>query len=161
MLSVQYALHLFGYILEWRKNPQCSVSCCLALLLPLTDLQGDIRGVTGTDLLNTQLQSGDFEIETLQAAVKDSGVIDVTIDEREEDDDDTGKDGSRQVDKNRNKTCDQETQTECMSLLKTADVTLHALTKKRTLKITVSTVYTGILLTDKILCTYIVLSEVQ
>ena len=138
MLSVQYALHLIGYVKEWRKNPQCSVSCCLALLLPLTDIQGEIRGVAGTDLLNTQLQSGDFEIKTLQAAVKDSGAIDVTLEECEEGDD--AAVGSRQVAKNRNKTCDQGTQTAFLSLLKAADVTPYGPIKKRTLKITLSTV---------------------
>ncbi len=122
-LSVQYALHLKGYLQEWRKNPHWSFTCCLALFLPLNSLQGDIHGLTETNVLKTQLQSGEFEMVSLQAAVQDSGAIDVTLEEGEQGDNSTMevKDDVRQVAKNRNK-CNQGTQTEVFSLLTVADV---------------------------------------
>ncbi|XP_078382310.1 uncharacterized protein LOC144664996 [Oculina patagonica] len=126
-LVVQYALHLRGFFQEWHKNPQLSFSCCLALLLPLNNLQGDIRGIAGTNVLNTQLQSGEFEMVTIQAAVQDSGAIDVTLEEAEQGDDITVevKDSYHQVTKNSNKKCDRGTQTECSSPFSVVDVTLH------------------------------------
>ncbi len=127
---VQYALHLKSHFQQWRKNPHWSFSCCLALLLPLNDLQGDIRGLAATDVLKTQLESGNFEVSTVQAAVQDSGVIDVTLEEVEEGDDDTivVKDSNWQVTKKNNTKCEQATQTEYMSFLTVADVTLHVST---------------------------------
>ena len=56
--SGQYVMFLYEYLKEWRKNPQCSSSCCLALLPPLNDLQGEIRGMVGKNLMKTQLDTG-------------------------------------------------------------------------------------------------------
>ena len=91
IVVVQYAVFLFGYLKEWRRNPQWSFSCCMALLLPLNDLQGDITGITGTDVLKNQLQTGAVEMPTILGAVKDSGVIDVTLEGDQEDGDHTVK----------------------------------------------------------------------
>ena len=60
---------------EWRKNPQWSLSCCLALLLPLNDLQGEIRGLTGRNILKQQLQTGKIDMPSMSGALKDSGVV--------------------------------------------------------------------------------------
>ena len=87
--SVQYASHLCGYLKEWRKNPQWSFSCFLALLLPLLDLPGNISGLAETNVINTQLDTGEMEMTTVVGAVKDSGAIDLTLDDGEEDDDHT------------------------------------------------------------------------
>ncbi|XP_078370511.1 uncharacterized protein LOC144654286 [Oculina patagonica] len=87
LLVVQYALHMYRYFKEWRKNPQWSLSCCLAVLLPLNDFQGSISGFAGTNVFKTQLQTGEFEIPTVVAVLKDSGSIDVTDDEGEQDGD--------------------------------------------------------------------------
>ena len=84
--SVKYAVHLYGYLKEWRKNPQWSFSCCLALILPLIDLPEDISGLAGTNVLNTQLDTGHMELTTIVDAVKDSGAIDVTVEEEEQGD---------------------------------------------------------------------------
>ena len=73
-------MHLYGYLREWRKNPQWSFSCCLALILPLVDLSGDISGLAGTNVLNT----GQMETITIVDAVKDSGAIDVTVEGEEQ-----------------------------------------------------------------------------
>ena len=60
---------------EWRKNPQWSLSCCLSLLLPLNELQGEIRGLAGRNVLKHQLQSGKIDIPSMSGALKDSGVV--------------------------------------------------------------------------------------
>ena len=122
MLSVQYALHLYGYVKEWRKNPQWSFSCCLALLLPLNDLQGGIRDIAGTNLVKNQLESGEFEMVTIQDAVKDSGAIEVTLEEGEGGVDDTVEvlDSNHQVAISTNQKYDQGTQTELFSIFTVA-----------------------------------------
>ena len=78
---VQYVVHVYGYLKEWRKNPHWSFSCCLALILPVIDMPGDISGLAGTNVLNTQLDTGHMEMTTIVGAVKDSGAIDVTLEE--------------------------------------------------------------------------------
>ena len=127
LFSVQYALHLYCYFREWRKNPHCSSSCCLGLLIPLNDLQGDVRGLAEANVLKTQIDTGDFEMVTLQAAVIDSGAIDVTLEEGEEDDDDTVEvqGNSRQGAMPSDQKCDQGSQTEFFSIFTKADVALH------------------------------------
>jgi len=122
-LLVQYAWHLYHYFKEWRKNPNCSFSCCLALPLPLNDLQGEVRGLVGKNVLRTQLQTGHFEMTTLRGAVKNSGAFDVTLGEGEQVDDhalDLQGD-NRRIAKIHIKKCHQGTQTEFVSLLTVAD----------------------------------------
>ena len=86
---VQYGMFLYGYLMEWRKNPHWSLSCCLALLLPLNDLQGEISGLVGSgaNVLDNQLEGGQTEDTTIFAAVKDSGAIDVSLEEGQQDND--------------------------------------------------------------------------
>ena len=67
---------------------------------------------------------------TLDAAIKGSGAIDVTLEENEESDDGSGetvemKDDNRQGVKYRSKTCDQGTQTELLSLFTITDIAVH------------------------------------
>lgn len=81
--SVQYIVHLYGYLKAWRKNPHWSFSCCLAFILPLVSLPGDISGLVGNNIVNNQLQTGEIEIPTITAAVQDSGAINVTLEEGE------------------------------------------------------------------------------
>ena len=78
--------------MEWRKNPHWSFSCCLALLLPLINLPGEVSGLIGTDITNTPLDTGQMETQTVVGAVKDSGVIDVTLDGEERDNDNPAED---------------------------------------------------------------------
>ena len=73
-------MFLYGYFKEWRKNPHWSFSCCLAFLLPLNDLWGEIGGLVQTNVLKIPLNTGDLEIPTLFATVKDTGAIDVSFD---------------------------------------------------------------------------------
>ncbi|XP_078377194.1 uncharacterized protein LOC144660448 [Oculina patagonica] len=89
LLVAQYAVFLYGYLKEWRKNPHWSFSCCLGLLLPLNDLQGEIRGIADTNILTNQLQTGQIDTPNLLSEVKDSGAIDVTSEGGEQSDGNT------------------------------------------------------------------------
>ena len=126
-VSVQYAMHLYGFLKELRKNPHCSFSCCLGLLLPLNDLQGEVRGLVGKNVLRSQLQTGDFELVTFRAAVKDSGALDVTFEEAEQGDDHAvdPRDDDRPVAKICKTKCHQGTQTEFLKILAVADIPVN------------------------------------
>ena len=60
---------------------QRSISCCLALLLPLNELQGEVRGLSGKFFLGQQLQNGKFELPSMSGALKDSGTINFSLEE--------------------------------------------------------------------------------
>ena len=89
-VSVQYLAYIYHFVKEWRKNPKCSLSCCLALLLPLNQLQGEIRGFTETNILKQQLQTGRIEMPTIGSTLRESAAVDVTLEdhsaEREQED---------------------------------------------------------------------------
>ncbi len=123
---VQYALFLYRYLKEWRKNPYWSFSCCLALLLPLNDLQGELRGMIETDVLKRQLQTGHLERPTILSALKDSGAIDVTLEDGKHDDDYTAAvhDDDCEDAENKNGKCHQWTQTEPITL-SLANIVVH------------------------------------
>ena len=76
---MQYLTFLYGYYKEWRQNLQWSVSCCLALLLPLDDLQGEVHGMTGDNLMKTQIDTERTEKPSFAATVKDSGALNFTL----------------------------------------------------------------------------------
>ena len=78
-------MFLWRFIKEWRRNPHWSFSCCLGALLPLNDLQGEIRGLVEANVLQNQLKAGKFEKPTILSVVKDSGAIDVTFGECKQD----------------------------------------------------------------------------
>ena len=92
------------------------------MLLPLNDLQGEVRELVGKNVLKTQLQTGDFEMTTLRGAVKNSGAFDVTLEEGEQDDDRALglHDDNRRFTKIRKKKSNQGAQTEFSSLLTVA-----------------------------------------
>ena len=75
LFLVQYGRYFFRFIKEWRKNPQWSLSCCLALLLPLNDLHNEIRGMTGKNLLNEQVQTGKFNMPSVSSTLNESGAV--------------------------------------------------------------------------------------
>ena len=72
-------MYLYRFFKEWHKNPQWSFSCCLALLLPLNDLQGEIIGMTDKNILKTQLETGIIEKPSIAASTKDSGAMSFTL----------------------------------------------------------------------------------
>ena len=78
-LSVQYAKFLYRFFKEWRKNPQWSFSCCLALLLPLKDLQQEVLGMMGKDVLTQKLQTGNVAMPMLSDAPKESGPVSIEL----------------------------------------------------------------------------------
>ncbi|KAL9967739.1 hypothetical protein ACROYT_G026031 [Oculina patagonica] len=118
LLAAQYAVFLYRFLKEWRKNPHWSFSCCLGLLLPLNDLQGEIHGIAGMDILENQLQSGHIDKPAILSEVKDIGLVDVSLEKGDGDDDNTMQvqDENCQTAEHSDTRRHQETQTElCLS----------------------------------------------
>ena len=78
-LSVQYAMFIYRFFKEWRKSPRWSFSCCLALLLPLTDLQQEVLGMAGKNVLKQQLKTGNVDMPSLSGALKESGAVSIEL----------------------------------------------------------------------------------
>ena len=53
-------------------------------MLPLNELQSEIRGFAATNVLKQQLQTGRIDMPSMTAALKDSGVVNFTLEEEEE-----------------------------------------------------------------------------
>lgn len=68
-------MHFYQYVKVWLKNPQCSVSCCMALLLPLNDMQGDITDqVTESNDLGRQIDVGQVDgVPAVTSSVRSRG----------------------------------------------------------------------------------------
>ena len=49
------------------------------MLLPLNDLQGEIRDIASKNILKTQLQTGAIEKPSIASSAKDSGAISVAL----------------------------------------------------------------------------------
>ena len=49
------------------------------MLLPLNELQSGIRGMAGTNVLQTQLQTGEIGNPSVAAIAKDSGALTITL----------------------------------------------------------------------------------
>ncbi|CAH3184739.1 unnamed protein product [Porites evermanni] len=99
LLVVQYLAYTYNYVKEWRKNPQLSLSCCLALLLPLNDLQGELRGLTGRNILKQQVQTGRVDMPSIAKTLKESGAVDITLEDH---------DANRQQEKESNEIVDEQ-----------------------------------------------------
>jgi len=82
-------------------------------------LQGELRGLAETNVLKNQLQTGQIEKPSLLSAVRESGVIDVTLEEGEQgvrdDDNENIRDRNHQVALHKHPRCHQGTQTELRS----------------------------------------------
>ena len=80
-----------------------------------------------TNVLRTQLQTGNFEMTTLREAVEDSSAFAVTLEGCEQADDRAldRQDHNRPVAKISNKKCHQGTQTEISSLLTVTGFPVH------------------------------------
>ncbi|XP_044174256.1 uncharacterized protein LOC114967330 [Acropora millepora] len=79
ILLVQYAIFIYHFFKEWRKNPRWSFSCCLALLLPLNDLQQEVLGMAGKNVLKQQLKTGNVDMPSLSGALKESGAVSIEL----------------------------------------------------------------------------------
>ena len=107
LFSVQYLSYIYHYMKEWRKNPEWSLSCCLALLLPLRNLQGEIGGLAGRDIPLQQLQTDRIDIPSTANTERDRGAVVILLEdydaerkeEEEEDDDEEGKQGEEEEEK--------------------------------------------------------------
>lgn len=93
----------YRYLKQWRKNPKWSFSCCLALLLSFSDLQGDISGLVETSASKEEIHAGDTEVPTIVSAVEDSEAVDCNLIR-----------GHRKYQTQNKKTCHQGTQTEAI-----------------------------------------------
>ena len=67
-------MHSIRYLNKWRNDPQLSFSCCLALLLPLSDFKEGIDG-----LEETVRQTEEIDMPTIFDAVKDYGPVDAPV----------------------------------------------------------------------------------
>ena len=72
-------MFIYRFFKEWRKNPRWSFSCCLALLLPLNDLQQEVLGMTGKNVLTQPLQTGNVDMPSLSGSLKESGVVSIEL----------------------------------------------------------------------------------
>ena len=79
LFSVQYLSYIYHYIKEWRKNPEWSLSCCLALLLPLRNFEGEIGGLAGADIPMQQLQTGRIDCPSSANTGRDNAAIDISL----------------------------------------------------------------------------------
>ena len=126
LLAVRYAVHLYQYHTVWRKNPQWSFSCCLALILPIISLPEEISGVVGTNVIDNQLQSGHVDMPTILGAVQDSGAVDISLEEGKQEKVNTEE---MQKDKGQDAKCNnklhQGAQTELLTLFPVTDGVAH------------------------------------
>ena len=56
----------------------------MALLLPLNELQGEVRGLLGRNVLKQQLQTGKMDIPSISSTLKETGEIDFSLEETDE-----------------------------------------------------------------------------
>ena len=54
------------------------------MLLPLNELQGEIRGLTRRNILRQQLRSGKMNMPSISSTLKDTGAIDFSLEETDE-----------------------------------------------------------------------------
>lgn len=125
-LSVQSLMFLYQYFREWYNSPHWSFSCCLALLLPLNELHGEIHALDNENTVNSQTQTGVMEKASIAAAAGDSGPRSITLTyEKDKLGDDHTKEiqkRNRKVVKYNNAECDKETQTKASTLAVTDKV---------------------------------------
>ena len=57
------------------------MSCCLAMLLPLNDLPGEIQGMMGRNVLRQRIKSGRMAIPSVAGDVKETGAIAFQLEE--------------------------------------------------------------------------------
>lgn len=92
-------------------------------------MQGDIRDLAGTNVLKTQLNTGEFEMVTIEAAIQDSEAIHVALEEAEKGEDETVEmhDTNGHVTRYSNQETNHGTQTELFSIFTVTDEALAEL----------------------------------
>ena len=96
-------MFIYRFFKEWRKNPRWSFSCCLALLLPLNDLQQEVLGMTGKNVLKQQLKTGKVDMPSLSGALKESGAVSIELNIFPEDPEETSGSPSEKTETGRRK----------------------------------------------------------
>ena len=97
------------------------MSCLLALLLPLKELQGEIHGIAETDIFDTQLQTGNIDVPSISTALKESVAVKFDLEEGE----------TNQIEEsNGDETTTNEEMGIKLSLLTLAQISLHELPKE-------------------------------
>ena len=100
LFSVQYLSYIYHYIKQWRENPEWSLSCCLALLLPLRNLQGEIGGLAGRDIPLQQLKTDRIDTTSTANMERDSGAVVIMLEdydaEREEEEEEKEEEEERE-----------------------------------------------------------------
>lgn len=69
---------MYQHLKEWFKNPRWSFSCCLALVLPLVDLQTEIHNVAAEDAPGDQIEVGGVELPDGMESSKDNSDVGVS-----------------------------------------------------------------------------------
>ena len=69
----------------WRKNPQCSATCCITMLLSLNELTSRVNSVASMRKTNfrTNLGMGGVDMPSMRSAVNDN--VGFEIEGKEED----------------------------------------------------------------------------
>lgn len=71
----RYLAVLLHNFMMWRKNPQCSATCCITMLLSLNDLGSGVNSVAAggkSSGLKLQLGVGGVDMPSMRAAVSDN-----------------------------------------------------------------------------------------
>ncbi|KAL9964157.1 hypothetical protein ACROYT_G027749 [Oculina patagonica] len=57
------------------------IGLLVAMLLPLNELQGELRGLVGRNVLKQQLQTGKINMPSISSTLKDTGAIELSLEE--------------------------------------------------------------------------------
>ena len=81
----RYLAVLIHNFMLWRKNPQCSATCCITMLLSLNELTSGVNSVASMRKTNfrTSLGMGGVDMPSMRSAVNDN--VGFEIEEKEED----------------------------------------------------------------------------
>lgn len=67
------------------------------MLLPLNELQGEIQGLTETNILNQQLQTGGIEMPSIGDTLKESGAVDISLLEDQDSESEQEEEGNNKI----------------------------------------------------------------
>lgn len=67
------------------------------MLLPLNELQGEIQGLTETNILNQQLQTGGIEMPSIGDTLKESGAVDIFLLEDQDSESEQEEEGNNEI----------------------------------------------------------------
>ena len=81
----RYLAVLIHNFMLWRKNPQCSATCCITMLLSLNELTSGVNSVASMRKTNfrTNLGMGGVDMPSMRSAVNDN--VGFEIEDKEED----------------------------------------------------------------------------